>query len=220
MRNRVIEIKPGDKFGKLTIMKELPTRKRPPRTYDRMFLCSCDCGNQFVTAMSGLRRGTTRSCGCLIKERGKIKNNNDEYPDKRLKHIWYGMLTRCKGRNEKDFRNYASRNIKVCDEWASNFEAFKNWALTNGYSSTLTIDRIDGSKGYSPDNCRWATVKQQMNNVRYNVILKKGNESHTIAEWSEIIGVNAQSLYERKYRGWDDERTLNTPIRTHKKKEQ
>ena len=59
-----------------------------------------------------------------------------------------------------------------------------------------------------------------MNNVRYNVILKRGDESHTIAEWSEIIGVNAQSLYERKYLGWDDERTLNTPIRTHKKKEQ
>lgn len=216
MKKRTIVINPGDRFGKLTVIKELPTRRRPPRTYDRMFLCSCDCGNQTTVAMSGLRGGSTKSCGCLIKECGKIKNDDDEQPDKRLKKIWYGMRTRCEGHKEKDFRNYASRNIKVCDEWANDFIAFRDWALSNGYSPLLTIDRIDGSKGYSPENCRWATVKQQMNNVKYNVVLKRGDESHTIAEWSEILGIKAHNLYQRKYKGWDDERILNTSVKTKK----
>lgn len=216
MKNRTIVINPGDRFGKLTIIKELPTRRRPPRTYDRMFLCSCDCGNEAIVAMSGLRGGSTKSCGCLKKECGKIKNSSNEHPDKRLKKIWYGMRTRCEGHKEKDFRNYASRNIKVCDEWEHDFDAFKDWALSHGYSPLLTIDRIDGSKGYSPENCRWATVKQQMNNVKYNVVLKRGDESHTIAEWSEILGIKAHNLYQRKYKGWDDERILNTPVKTKK----
>lgn len=218
MRKRIIVINPGDRFGKLTVIKELPTRKRPPRTYDRMFLCSCDCGNQVTVAMSGLRGGSTNSCGCLIKERGKIKKDSDELPDRRLRRIWYNMRRRCDGRNEKDFRNYTSRNIKVCAEWINDFETFKKWALSNGYSPVLTIDRIDGSLGYFPDNCRWATVKQQMNNVKYNVVLKKGDEFHTIAEWSEILGVKAHSLYRRKKEGWDDERILNTPIKQYKRR--
>lgn len=128
------------------------------------------------------------------------------------------MRRRCDGRNEKDFRNYTSRNIKVCAEWINDFETFKEWALSNGYSPVLTIDRIDGSLGYSPDNCRWATVKQQMNNVKYNVVLKKGDEFHTIAEWSEMLKLPAHSLYRRKKEGWDDERILNTPIIHRKRK--
>lgn len=108
----------------------------------------------------------------------------------RLQGIWHSMLSRCENEKNASYRRYGMRGIGVCKDW-HDFDKFFLWALSNGYKATLTLDRIDNTKGYSPDNCRWITVKEQNNN-KTNVPLYQweynGKEqSHTLTEWCKIL---------------------------------
>lgn len=118
------------------------------------------------------------------------------------------MKRRCYDKNLYAYKNYGARGITVCDEWVESFETFRDWANANGYKQGLTIDRIDNNKGYSPDNCRWTTIKVQCNNRRTNHILTLNKESHTISEWSEIVGIPRSVLLGRIKNGWPVERAL------------
>lgn len=170
--------------------------------------CLCDCGKTVFVAGTLLKSGKTKSCGCLQKE--KISNiaKTHGYSKTRLYKIWKGMRQRTKNSNNPSFNRYGERGITICKEWEI-FLNFREWALNNGYSENLTIDRIDNNKGYSPDNCRWATWKEQANN-KSNVpkIALKG-ELHTCAEWGDILGINYKTLRNRLYRyKWTDEEKI------------
>lgn len=94
-------------------------------------------------------------------------------------------------------KSYFDRGIRVCNEWKNDFKAFYNWAINNGYSDELTIDRIDNNGNYSPDNCRWATVKEQNKNRRSNHLITFNGETHTMKEWSEILKIDYNKLKHR-----------------------
>ena len=87
------------------------------------------------------------------------------------------MKQRCSDANAINYRYYGGKGIRVCDEWRDNFYAFYDWAIANGYRDDLTIDRIDNSKGYYPDNCRWASYKEQQNNRSNNKIHHRGDKN-------------------------------------------
>ena len=129
----------------------------------------------------------------------------------RLYRIWGHMKNRCIATKGSEYRNYASRGITVCDEWKNDFLTFYNWAMANGYSDNLSIDRINNDKGYYPDNCRWATAKQQVNNTRINHRITFNGETHTVSEWAQILNVSTMSIFRRLYMGWSEEEALTIP---------
>lgn len=185
----------GKRFGRLTVIKFLEQGEREDKR--RQWLCKCDCGNYSQVSGAKLINGHTKSCGCAVVD--FIGSLNRKYPnkDKRIYRIWRAIHNRCYAENNREFNNYGGRGITICDEWKeenSGYTAFHEWAVNNGYSEGLTIDRIDVDKGYSPDNCRWITNKEQQNNRRDNVLLTYNGETHTMKEWSEILNVSYHKL--------------------------
>ena len=114
---------------------------------------------------------------------------------------------------DKEYKYYGGRGIKICDEWENDFKAFYDWSINNGYSENLTIERINVNKNYSPDNCRWATRKEQANNRRTNRNISYNGETHNIRQWAEKLGINYNTLSSRinKYH-WTIERAFNNAI--------
>lgn len=138
---------------------------------------------------------------------------NNKKGRSRLYVIWCHMIERCHTPTSDRYDDYGGRGIKVCDEWRDNYLAFKKWALSNGYNSKLTIDRVDNEGDYTPENCKWSTVKEQCNNRRSNHLLTYKGETKTITQWAETIGMNADTLKYRIYLGWSVEDAIERPVR-------
>lgn len=185
----------GKRFGKLLVLKSAENIGK-----NTAWLCRCDCGIQRAILTYNLLSGKSRSCGCV---RGKkLGDSQRTHGDSktRLYAIYKSMKQRCYNRNTPAYRYYGGNGIKICDPWLNDFANFKKWSLSNGYNDSLSIDRIDPSAGYGPENCRWATTKQQQNNKLNSMFVVVGDEKHTIAEWAELTGTNKQTLYDKFYR--------------------
>ena len=140
----------------------------------------------------------------------------------RLYRIYNNMKSRCYKPYATEYQEYGGRGITVCPEWlnrTSGFINFYNWSLQNGYSDTLTIDRIDNNKEYSPSNCRWVTRKLQNNNSRRTVKIEFMGETHSITEWAAIKKMNRNTLAKRLNNGWSIEDALTKTINTKEGKQ-
>lgn len=197
----------GKRFERLTVVGKSEDRSK--------WKCLCDCGNVTYVITSNLTRGNTKSCGCLQKEMASAAKKTHGLRKHRLYHIYNHMIDRCTNHRNPSFPRYGGRGITVCNEWLNSFQDFANWAFSNGYSDDLTIDRIDNNKGYSPDNCRWATMKEQSNNREGNRYVTINGETHTLMEWSEINHIKYMTIIMRISRGWTDEKAVSTPARRY-----
>ena len=136
------------------------------KTRDKFGLYRCSCGNLVKTQITKVKNGYKKSCGCETIKIVKEKSTTHGMSKTALYIRWGSIVQRCYTKNNKDYSKYGGRGIVMCDEWRNDFISFYNWAITNGYSKDLSIDRIDNDKGYSPDNCRWTTREVQNRNTR------------------------------------------------------
>ena len=199
----------GKRFGKLVIVSICGQR----RGGHIIAHCVCDCGNEKDVMISSLCAGRTKSCGCFRREYVTKKNTTHGMSNTRIYSIWCDMHRRCKDPRNKRFNQYGGRGIAVCDEWKL-FQPFYDWATENGYQPTLSIDRIDVDKGYSPNNCRWATSEMQQNNTTRNKIIDFMGKSMTQAQWARETGISQSAIKDRLTKlNWSVEKTLTTPIK-------
>ena len=176
----------------------------------RQFLCRCDCGNEKVVRLCYLRRGTTKACGCL---RGKSSITHHGTKT-RLYRCWQSMKRRCLSPNDERYRFYGGRGVSICSEWMV-YEPFRDWALANGYTDELTLDRIDVNGNYEPSNCRWVDMKTQANNKRTNHYITCNGVTKSAQEWSDISGIPANTLIFRHTHDWPSDKIL-APVNSQK----
>lgn len=202
----------GMVFGRLTVIstgEDFVTNKGIHRM---QWKCRCQCGNIVNVLPYNLKRGNTKSCGCLNSET-RIKNSTT-HGDRhtRLYRIWCGIKIRCYDSNNQDYIKYGARGITMCDEWRESYISFKVWAEAHGYSNDvadISIDRINVNGNYEPSNCRWANAKCQANNRRNTIRITAHGENHTLSEWADITGEKYHTLFARIYKlGWSPERAI------------
>ena len=192
----------GNKYGKLTVISRSDDYVSPSGKKTTCWKCLCECGNTVNVRASRLKNGITRSCGCLreeyLKDGGAVFVHGDSIKDSKYNKL-FKVYANMKQRvyhpaNEEDKQIYG--NLTICNEWMSEngYQNFKRWSLENGYKDGLSIDRIDGTKGYSPDNCRWTTVKVQSNNRKNMVFLKVGDKEMNFTDWAKMLGVSPTTV--------------------------
>lgn len=174
--------------------------------------CLCDpkfgCCGQVVPANGrDLRRGNTRSCGCLNKESviaAKTIHGFSHLPEYK---IWWHIKDRCYNEKASSYDRYGARGITVCDEWKESFDAFHR-DMGDRPSPTHSIERKDNSLGYSKSNCKWATLEEQGNNKRNNVLCEYRGQTKTLAQWCRDFRLNYKTIYQRLQRGWSFEEAI------------
>ena len=185
----------GERFGKLTVIERAPNNRRG----QAMWICKCDCGeNSQPIIGTSLRSGKTHSCGCL-----NIKHHKR---GTRLYKVWRDMKYRCYNPSAHLYERYGGRGIAVCDEWRNDFQAFYDWAMSNGYKEDAkrgecTIDRIYNNGNYEPSNCRWVSHKEQQDNKENTIKVFIGGVEKTLHQISDEFGIGYYTLFKRYQNG-------------------
>lgn len=183
----------GKKFGNLRIIERAGSNKHGMA----MWLCKCDCGASYVAEGCRLRKGNTKSCGCLKKTHA-IKHHDSgssEY------WAWVGAKDRCNNPNSKHYKDYGGRNVTMCASWQNSYENFLR-DMGRKPSTEYSLDRVNVNGNYEPSNCRWATPEEQANNRRDNNKILYRGKSQTLSRWSRELNLNLKTL-DKRYRKGD-----------------
>lgn len=189
----------GEAYGIYTIIDVLDKKDKYGHY---IYIAECkECGYRRCSHYGKISGELSRVNKCKHLARGKQYIQRTKWNNKRIAHIFSDMKNRCYNPNDKAYKWYGAKGIKICDEWIYNQKSFEEWALQNGYNDTLTIDRVDENKDYSPNNCRWITNIQNSKYKSTTTLINVENEIHTGREWSKILGLGANRInaYIRKY---------------------
>ena len=186
----------GERFGKLVAVE---LTGEVIRGQGRLWRCVCDCGGEKKSTTGALNIGAVKSCGCLVldnvRKMGLTNYKHGEGHAFKTKEYraWSSMKERCNRASHPSYLNYGGRGIKLCAEWENSYTTFlRDMGRAQPGQS---IDRIDVDKGYSPDNCRWASVKTQMRNKSNTRFMIVNGKKRKAIEVAEEIGVDRNSMY-------------------------
>lgn len=199
----------GKRFGRWSVLSYAG---------DRKWLCRCDCGTAKTVDGHSITRGLSTGClGCRPNQSHRRTHGERKT---RLYNIWCGMKTRCLNQKDAAYPRYGGRGITICRAWIDSYEAFRDWAMANGYRPHLTIDRENNDGHYEPDNCRWATYAEQNRNYRRNRPIFYGGRHVLIGDLAAEKGLPADVVKNRVRRyGWPIAKALNTPVKPRVKNE-
>lgn len=201
-----IKITKGDVFGYLTVLKEQEGKRRIKNgkvvSVDRIFLVKCECGKEYNVLMwNMIKRKDHVSCGCHAQDKGKIQLYKHGLSTHSIYKRYTGMIKRCYNKNEQFYSRYGGRGIKVCDEWKNDFMSFYNWAITNGYDKSLSLDRIDNNSDYEPSNCRFTNAEVQANNKNNNYLYDYNGGIFSVSQIARFENINRATLQSRLHKG-------------------
>lgn len=203
----LLQIEIGEKFGNLVVIGTDYRYKTPNGKLLRSVLCECVCGKKIITPIYNLLKKERKSCGCATYIRSKLSNTP-------IGKIWRCIIRRC---SEKHIEShlYYHKGIRVCKEWLSDINLFYDWATKNGYNKGLQIDRIDGNQGYSPENCRWVTPKQNCNNRSVTLMITYKGVTQSLAMLASEKGLDAHiaTLRQRLKNNWNHDDIIDKPFR-------
>jgi hypothetical protein len=208
MASKIIILNPGDVFGRLTLIQKVPTR------HDRKirWMCRCICGAQCVVQQHYLRTGHTKSCGCYCKDINSALHRTHGRTHTTEYNIWASMIQRCENPKNAAFPDYGGRGIAVCERWRHDYTVFLADMGTRP-SPRHTIERKNNSLGYSPENCIWATFREQQRNRRSNHWITFNGETKVLNDWAATFKIQRATLKERLRHGWSIERALTESVR-------
>ena len=205
---------PDDYIGrKQNMLTAVGVANKKPGDKRWKLICKCDCGQYTTLYPDQFNRGVVKSCGCLRLRGTRTIDGRSKHP---LYGIWNQMMGRCYRSTDRHYDRYGGRGITVCDEW-HDFWKFVEWAdSVGGRPDGYEIDRIDNDGNYCPENCRWATRSQQLNNRCCNIYIEYNGKRQSLSDWAKELGLPWGTLHHRWERGWDVDRMMNTPYQVHK----
>ena len=203
-----MKIPKGTQIGSWAVLGPETRTPRKPKGFKYRVLCRCICGKEKSVLIDGLKSGRTKSCGCQRKN--QLTHGLSSTPEYRT---WLRMKQRCYDENSTRYESWGGRGIRVCKQWKHSFPQFLE-DMGPKPSSRCSLERIDNFGDYCPENCRWATPKEQCRNTRRNRYLTHNDLTLTLVEWSEMIGINRTTITQRiDHSGWSVERALSTPVK-------
>lgn len=206
----------GAKFGIMTILGYAGPVVHAAGGRSKYWWVKCECGNVRKISASSLKYDGQQSCGCQTGAQIAKSNTTHGKTGTLEFAIFYVMRDRCNNPNSVMYKDYGGRGIKVCDRWMEHRAGLSNFLADMGPrpSRLHSLDRIDNNKGYSPENCRWATKKEQARNRSNNVFVEFKGKSQCLSAWAEEYGIHQSTLGSRLGRGWSMDKALSTGIRS------
>lgn len=197
----------GQVFGRLQIIE----RVKMPHKKHVYWRCSCECGNETIARGDSLKVGRIVSCGCYNKEKGYKHGACVQNKKTKTYKIWSGMIDRCYNKNHKYYKDYGGRGIWVYERWRGSYQNFLD--DMGDVPEGKTLERVNNNSGYNPDNCKWASRKEQLNNRRNNIVLLYNGQSRTKAQWEDVLNFPKGLLTKRiNELGWDICKALTTKV--------
>jgi len=171
------------------------------RSFSSLYLCRC--GNTFISTINDIKKGRRKGCGCFNRTHGMT--GTSEF------NAWRSMKSRCYDVSKKEFKDYGGRGIKVCDKWLVSFNHFLD-DMGKKPGDNYSLDRINNNKDYAPENCRWASKREQTNNRRNTCFIEYKGKRLPLTEWAKILGIDYRTLVSRFRYGWSVDKAFNRPV--------